>query len=234
MLYEVKSELKSDMFINMSLDELFYEKKDGNYYVRFYNMEMNDVTVGRCFSAKNDSLMLSLCEKSKLTRRITGGGTVFHGFGITYSLSGPSRGGFSEVEGSYKMIHRIIKDIFGLYDIELEFHTGDKKIFCGNDSCFELPVNYDLMYKGTKIAGGAQTRRGGYFLHQGEVVFVMFKDKKKEADTVKDVISVEFLKRLSGILGEGIREYAIEENEYNAASNIADKKYRNREWILKM
>jgi lipoate-protein ligase A len=89
-------------------------------------------------------------------KRWTGGGAVYHDFEgeITYSVIAPAKLFPKNIIESYGLICRwLVKGLTSL-GIEAEFK----------------PVN-DILVKGKKISGSAQTRRGGILLQHGTLLY---------------------------------------------------------------
>jgi len=102
--------------------------------------------------------------------RITGGGIVFHGKDLTYSVTGSRdhHPEFKSVRSSYRILHEVIRRAFLKREVELRFYAGAEAH--GLDAyCFEGPRVDDLCLRSRKIAGAAQKRSHGVFLHQGSV-----------------------------------------------------------------
>ena len=99
-----------------------------------------------------------------LVRRWTGGGIVFHGDDLTYSIVIPASDPvFDESSiAIYEKIHRALCGAIAhnqgaeLVRVANQVRTGDRGS-CDND-CFANPVRADVMMDGRKIAGAAQRR----------------------------------------------------------------------------
>jgi lipoyl(octanoyl) transferase len=117
-----------------------------------------------------------------LVRRWTGGGIVFHGDDLTYSIVIPANDPlFREPAVSiYEKVHRVLCDAL---------QNGERvELAQGRDparrrpratqravptsECFSNPVPADVMLNGRKIAGAAQRRTGRGLLQQGSIQHV--------------------------------------------------------------
>ena len=158
-----------DPYLNMAIDEaIMLRQADAGSVptLRIYKWLYPCVSVGRFQKPRDNNL--------PIIRRPTGGGAVVHNkFSFTYSViyredSGAIPRG---VLNSYREIHSgVLEGLEGL-GIKAEFHLSENngaKPAVGRE-CFSLPVEFDVMCGGRKIAGAAQRRKFGVVLHQGEV-----------------------------------------------------------------
>lgn len=168
----------------------------------------------------------------EIVRRWTGGGTVFHGSDLTYSLIIPASDPlFSESSMSiYQKIHRVIQKVLVAIDQQAELATvaavydrrsqidstvADRRY--NEDACFANPVRADVMVNGRKVAGGAQRRTRLGILHQGSI----------QLDALPD----DFAEQLSAALSNSLRREALGAATMQRAQTIADRKYGTAEWL---
>lgn len=150
----------------MALDEALLKKfidQPRLPQFRFFYASSPWVTVG--FSFKDP-----MTSHPNVCRRITGGGRVVHGNDLIFSLiagKGDDES-FKSVRISYWKIHEAVKIGFELLNLKLDFYRCDQDLPSGPE-CFNFPIATDLSYQGRKIAGGAQKRSRGAFLHQESV-----------------------------------------------------------------
>jgi len=106
-----------------------------------------------------------------LVRRWTGGGIVFHGGDLTYSVIIPaSDPSFAQSSHAiYRAVHRALCDALQAAGRVAELAEAGTRESDHFGACFANPVPADVMLDGRKIAGAAhrRTRRG--LLHQGSV-----------------------------------------------------------------
>lgn len=142
--------------------------------LRFYRWLYPCISIGRFQEPLTlPSPLRGEGESLPLVRRPTGGGSVFHNeSSITYSiLYKEDLGAIPKgLLNSYREIHCGISGALKEIDINTVFHLSEERVKPqGKNECFKLPVKFDLMHEGKKIAGAAQRRRYGVVLHQGEV-----------------------------------------------------------------
>jgi lipoyl(octanoyl) transferase len=168
----------------------------------------------------------------EIVRRWTGGGTVFHGEDLTYSVIIPASDPlFSESSMSiYQKIHRAIQKVLVAIDRQAELASaaavddrrnrtdstvGDRRY--NGDACFANPVRADVMVDGRKVAGGAQRRTRLGILHQGSIHL--------------DVLPDGFAEEFSAALGNSLRREPLSATTMQRAQTIADRKYGTAEWL---
>jgi len=152
--------------------------------IRFYASDSPWITVG--YSTPEETFA---SDSYPVCRRITGGGKVYHINDLVISLCG-GRGqdeSFKSVRLSYLKIHEAVKKGFEILGYHANFYRCNEALPKGND-CFLFPIATDLSLSGRKIAGGAQKRSIGYFLHQESVAI----PEGKEFFEVHDVMQRGF------------------------------------------
>src|SRR6266487_3837114 len=163
--------------MNMAIDEVLLEYATVPS-IRFYRWHSPALSFGyfgkfahvACYAGERD-----------LVRRWTGGGIVFHGDDLTYSIVIPANdNAFSESSMAiYEKVHRFLCDTVGANGkravvagsgnpggaadaIRIAFSTGGY-------NCFANPVRADVIVDGRKIAGAAQRRTRRGLLQQGSI-----------------------------------------------------------------
>lgn len=144
---------------NMALDEVLIQRiAEGKSKpsLRFYGWEPKTVSIGY-FQSLEAEVDLARCKEwgVDVVRRQTGGGAVFHDDEITYSLHLPL---------ALKLVPEKILDSYAA--ICQGLILGLKPL--GIEAQF-VPLN-DLIVKGQKISGNAQTRRQGILLQHGTLL----------------------------------------------------------------
>jgi lipoyl(octanoyl) transferase len=104
-----------------------------------------------------------------LIRRPTGGGLVPHDADWTYSLAFPTDHEWYSVAAieSYRRAHAWLQAAFRELGIQTQLAPTPLKTLPGQ--CFVGYEQYDLLWRGAKIAGAAQRRRRDGLLIQGSV-----------------------------------------------------------------
>ena len=215
--------------MNMAIDEALLEFVTIPL-IRFYRWQFPALSFGYFDRFAN---VASYQFERDLVRRWTGGGIVFHGKDLTYSLVIPSRDtAFSESSTSiYERVHQALCDALS--------ETGQPAVVAAADdrvpgsaivatrtgisdagySCFANPVRADVMIDGRKIAGAAQRRTRGGLLQQGSIQGVEFGNSLTE----------QFAQALS----TNRCERKVDENILNRARELAEQRYGAESWLRK-
>jgi lipoyl(octanoyl) transferase len=212
---------------NMAIDEALLESSTAPA-IRFYRWKSPALSFGY-FGRFAD--VAGNAPERDLVRRWTGGGMVFHGEDLTYSIVIPATEPlFGESSMSnYQKIHRALRDAL--------LATGQRAVVAGgvdpvrtmiatraatNDrgyACFANPVRADVLLNGRKIAGAAQRRTRRGLLHQG---------------SIQDVhLDHGFARRFSQALSLKINMRDIGDRVWHRAQEIAQEKYGAEAWLRK-
>ena len=214
--------------MNMAIDEALLEHVTVPA-IRFYRWQSPALSFGY-FGRFAD--VASYENERDLVRRWTGGGIVFHGEDLTYSIVIPaSDTAFTESTISiYEKIHRALVEaladagqfavVAGVADPSPRSATtemGRAAIIDRGYSCFENAVRADVMSDGRKIAGAAQRRTRCGLLQQGSIQGV----------EVGNGLGEGFAGALSTICSE--RE--IDDAILNRAGLLVQQKYGMQNWL---
>jgi len=189
--------------MNMALDEALLEH---GYFGKFTDVD--------AYAPAHD-----------LVRRWTGGGIVFHGDDLTYSIVIPVRDSvFAESSMNiYKKIHRALADVLngiGKRAVVVESarcadRTAQRAVPTGN--CFANPVRADVMLNGQKIAGAAQRRTRRGLLQQGSIQGVDLENDLAE--------------RFAHALSVNCSERQMSREVLDRARELAQQKYGADFWL---
>jgi lipoyl(octanoyl) transferase len=196
--------------LNMATDEALLETAT-QPTIRFYRWDHPALSFG--YFGKFDDVANQESERD-IVRRWTGGGIVFHGEDLTYSIVIPaSSPAFSESSMSiYERTHRAIQSALGS-DTELA-SIASAKI---SESCFANPVRADVLLNGRKIAGAAQRRTRRGLLQQGSIQNVDFRNG--------------FAERFADELSSECRLEKLSNKLLARAHEIAEQKYSTSSWL---
>jgi lipoyl(octanoyl) transferase len=243
-------------YSNMAIDEaLFTAFSPGNVPVlRFYSWLPYSFSIGY---SQDPAIELNL-EKCRsravpFTRRITGGGVIFHGRGLTYSLvcseNDIPMGPFAKE--TYKKLCSFIIHAYRSMGLEsgfsLEYSAPPKKGWI----CLSRRERYDVIIAGKKIGGNAQKRKKGVVFQHGFVPFYPDTDKVLdclnnaclvgknktcalgealgrdiEYEEFKKVLAYSFEKTFSVRLAPG----TLNPLENNLYDRLLQSKYKTTEW----
>jgi lipoate-protein ligase A len=213
--------------MNMAIDEALLETTTVPT-IRFYRWRSPALSFG--YFARFSDVAIYATQRD-LVRRWTGGGIVFHGDDLTYSIVIPAGDPvFDESSlAIYEKVHRGLADalnevgecavVAGGVDpggIALARTAG---VTAAGYSCFTNPVRADVMMDGRKIAGAAQRRTRRGLLQQGSI----------QGITLKANLPEEFAKALSA----NCSEFEVEDQIFQRAQELAHQKYGMDSWLRK-
>ncbi len=209
--------------MNMAIDEAMLEYATIPL-IRFYRWQSPALSFGY-FGRFTD--VASYQRERDLVRRWTGGGIVFHGEDLTYSILIPANdAAFAELSmWIYEKIHRALCDGLSRNGVDAEL-VGPAR--CAHRtpqrgvptySCFANPVRADVMINGRKVAGAAQRRTRRGLLQQGSI----------QGIDLGDDLAQQFARELSVDRSERKLDAEI----LNRARDLAEQKYGTDAWLRK-
>lgn len=179
-----KLDAKTNMNIDKALANNF--KENDLPIFRLYTWE-NSFTVGLSQDV-NQYPKLKEKYKNNCAKRITGGGVLFHGHDLSYSLILPSNDleGLSVKQSYEKICKFLLKFYKGLglnacFAKDLDFITLSKSEYC--QVGFEA---YDILVNGKKIGGNAQKRSKKMIFQHGSIPIEKVNTDTKIGNTLKD------------------------------------------------
>ena len=152
-------------FMNMAIDEAIMKARIENHVqntLRFYCWKPSAVSIGRFQNIENE-VQLDNCREHgvDVVRRITGGGTVYHGTKdeITYSVVANKKDlEAPDITAVYAKIYAGLAEAVNILGLRADFNKGNVKT-CPN-----------LMVNGKKISGSAQSHKKGVVLQHGTLL----------------------------------------------------------------
>jgi lipoate---protein ligase len=225
--------------LNMAIDEALMESIGQVPVLRIYGWQPPAVSIGY-FQSIKEEVDLEMCNEIGIdvVRRLTGGGAVLHEFELTYSFI--TKQYPRNIMESYRWIcEAIVISINRL----------------GFDASF-VPLN-DIIVKGKKVSGSAQTRRNGVLLQHGTLLLGVDVDKmfcvlKVPSEKLRDKIIKDVKERVTSLAGTTFDDMALSlktnfatkfdaklqadslsTEEISRARWLAERKYSSKEWNLR-
>jgi lipoyl(octanoyl) transferase len=211
--------------LNMAIDEALLESA-AVPTIRFYRWPSLALSFG--YFGKFSDVAIYGAERD-LVRRWTGGGIVFHGEDLTYSIVIPASDlVFNESSITiYERIHHALAEALNGVDQRAVVAGGVDpggvsfgKHTVANGSgynCFANPVRADVMMHGRKVAGAAQRRTRRGLLQQGSI----------QGFTINSDLAQKFAQALSA----NSSEFEIDEQTSRRAQELAQQKYGTDSWL---
>jgi lipoate-protein ligase A len=208
--------------MNMAIDEALLEIATAPS-IRFYRWDHPALSFG--YFGKFADVANHAGERD-LVRRWTGGGIVFHGDDLTYSIIIPASDPvFTESSMSiYESLHRALCTAL--------LATGERAVVAAvadrgagvshpgyNGLCFANPVRADVLLNGQKVAGAAQRRTRRGLLQQGSIQHV---------DLAED-----FAERFARALSPKPIMQKLNGSMLDRAGEIAKQRYGTETWLRK-
>ena len=213
--------------MNMAIDEALLEYATVPA-IRFYRWHSPALSFGY-FGKFRD--VVDYVSTRDLVRRWTGGGMVFHGEDLTYSIVIPANDTvFGASSASiYEKVHRALVDALskigkcavvarGIDPGGIVAATRTAVTVSGYN-CFANPVRADVMIGGRKIAGAAQRRTRRGLLQQGSIQGVDLGNGLAE--------------RFAEVLSANCSEREVAVKILNRARELAHCKYGTDAWLRK-
>ncbi len=159
--------------MNMAIDEaiLIAQKDKPNPSLRFYDWESPAFSFGY-FQDISKEVDVEVCEKEgiELVKRMTGGGTVVHGWDLTYSLILPRHSGEMSVSETYQSICNCLVKAFENLDIPAYCFGSKPNVQQPTQNiCLTNPAEHDVMCNDKKIAGVSVRRNRNGIMFQGYI-----------------------------------------------------------------
>jgi lipoate-protein ligase A len=211
--------------MNMAIDEALSETAVVPS-IRFYRWRSPALSFG--YFGKFSDVAIYSAERD-LVRRWTGGGIVFHGDDLTYSIVIPASDPvFDESSiAIYEKIHRALADALNGVGERAVVAGGvdpggialSKHAAASGYNCFANPVRADVMMNGRKIAGAAQRRTRRGLLQQGSIQGIVMK--------------TDLAEKFAQALSVNCSEFEINEEVFQRARELAQQKYGSDSWLGK-
>jgi len=209
--------------MNMAIDEALLEFTIIPT-IRFYRWRSPALSFG--YFGKFSDVAIYASERD-LVRRWTGGGIVFHGEDLTYSIVIPRNNPVFEESSIaiYEKIHlSLAHALNGLGQraqvagsARYTAETPQRSV--PTNTCFENPVRADVMIDGRKIAGAAQRRTRRGLLQQGSIQGIP--------------MTSELVQKFAQALSADCSEFEINEQIFERARELAQQKYGTDSWLRK-
>ncbi|MBI2908385.1 MAG: lipoate--protein ligase family protein [Chloroflexi bacterium] len=249
---------------NMAVDEAIMTlvgRGQAPKTLRFYAWSPACLSIGYFQSVSKD-IDIEACAAQGVTlvRRPTGGRAVLHDQELTCSVvaletDDSVSGGIAD---SFKKISSGLVEGFRRLGLAVRIGPGRpaSKAAFRTPACFDATSQHEVTFRGRKLVGSAQCRKGGVFLQQGSIplfldserLFSLFKAQSDvarrrfadhvlplgealcgvELDDVASALRAGFEKALGPVI-----EGALAPQEARLAEHLVASKYRVPDWNLK-
>lgn len=174
---------------NMSIDKSLVECFDINNkaVLRFYTWEKS-FTVGLSQDV-NDYTNEYLSYNNNCAKRMTGGGVLFHGHDVSYSLLFPSLLlGNKSVKESYEYICSFLLNFYKSLGLDAKYAKDDENITLSKSNFCQVGYEaYDIVVNGIKIGGNAQKRSRNMIFQHGSIPIKEINNKEEAGHSLLDL-----------------------------------------------
>lgn len=159
--------------MNMAIDEaiLLTQKEQSNPTLRFYEWSSPAFSFGY-FQDIASEVDVEACRADgiELVKRMTGGGTVVHGWELTYTLILPRTTAEMSISDAYQCIGHSLVKAFQKLGVPAQCYVSctDSPETAPN-ICLTNPAEHDVMSADKKLAGVSVRRNRGGILFQGYI-----------------------------------------------------------------
>ena len=228
--------LQTNSAENMATDEALLKNfvyNDGAIF-RLYTWEKDSLTIGA--SQKLSDYNLSDKYNNSYAKRITGGGILYHGHDISYSLIIPTEilKEYS-IKQSYEKICSFILTFYRKLGLDTCFAKDNDQIeLSKSDYCQVGYEAYDILVNGSKIGGNAQRRTKKAIFQHGSIPIYSTSTNgiinPKTGISLEDIgININY-KKASKLLIESFKESFNIESEN---SSLTRDELKTKEELLK-
>lgn len=250
---------KNSASTNMAIDEaiMIEQFENPNPTLRFYDWASPAFSFGYfqniCSEVHVDTCISNGIE---LVKRMTGGGTVVHGWDLTYSLILPRQNKELPISDVYRTIGSNLVTAFHTLNIPAECNTTRiNNSSLSQNICLTNSVENDVICGENKVAGVSVRRNRNGFMFQGyisldkppdNILRSVSRDPESQKLLVEKPSAINlderFIARDSLInaisdafdFGIEFKKGSLSKNEVKLAEDLADTKYVTKAWNFSM
>ena len=241
--------------MNMAVDEvmLLSQKEQPNPTLRFYTWSSPAFSFGY-FQDITSEVDVELCRADgiELVKRMTGGGTVVHGWDLTYTLILPRHAGEKSISEAYQCIGQSLVLAFKKLGIPAACYAASIDTSQTTQNiCLTNPADYDVMCAGKKLAGVSVRRNRNGMLFQGyisldmppasilarvsrdpEIQQILIEKSTAINTEGRRITKSALIETISETFNIGITFYAdkLSSAEHAQAETLAETRYTTTEW----
>ncbi len=239
-----------DPYMNMAIDEALASEcadtTNGLSTIRFYSWKEPSCSIG--YFQKIEIVFATLKENGiPIVRRPTGGGIVFHGNDITFSIvrKGIRDKRLEDISSFYKLIGESILVGLEKMGFTCSFYIPEKaeplsgsgkkylKSYSTQQSiCSVTHAKYDILINGSKVAGYAARRSRDAILCQGYLdIYEIWKDRHNNTgNEMIDLLYGNLVNSFKEVFGITLMYAPLTVEEKMLAHQIREKKYSCKKW----
>ncbi|MEE9605819.1 MAG: biotin/lipoate A/B protein ligase family protein [Candidatus Scalindua sp.] len=239
-----------DPYMNMAVDEALVSRcadsDNGLATIRFYTWKEPSCSIG--YFQKIETVFTTLKEdRIPVVCRPTGGGIVFHGNDITFSIV--KRRVHDKTSGDISSFYKLIGEsiLRGLKELGFacNFYISEEAVLSSESGkensrfrstqhsvCSVTPARYDILINGSKVAGYAARRSQGVILCQRYLdVYEIWKDIYNDFRLkMVDLLYSNLVNSFKEIFEITLTSVRLSVEEEVLAHQIKEEKYSRKKW----
>jgi lipoyl(octanoyl) transferase len=235
-----------DAYANMAADEALLEsfiQRGGGRCLRVYSWSPEAFTLGRYEDAAPFKEITRRNRSIDFTRRLTGGGLIFHSGDISYSVTCPYADlEISSVRESVELISSFLIKAYGYLGIKAAFSgPGTKRNRREPWFCSGHKERHDIAVCGKKIGGNAQKHKKRFLLQHGSIplgarawpagsVGTSLEEILGYAPS-REAVENHLIRAFRETFRIDFEKTGLTREEQALARRLAEEKYKNEEWI---
>lgn len=239
-----------DAYMNMAIDEVLVRKCAESIKwlstIRFYTWKEPSCSIGYFQKIKRVFAMLKE-DRVPIVRRPTGGGIVFHGNDITFSIVKKRvyDNRLEDISLFYKQIGESILRGLEKLGLRCNFYIPDnaelhpesekrnhKSRPIQHSICAVTPAKYDILINGSKVAGYAARRYYDVILCQGYLdIYEIWKERYNHSCArLIDLLYENLVNNFEETFGITLKSVKLAVEEEVLAQKIKEEKYSCKKW----
>jgi len=181
--------------VNSNIDNALFKnfKENDLPILRIYSWQ-NSITFGAGQNLQDYQSVIKVY-KNNYSKRITGGGILFHGHDISYSLIVPARLiDNKNVKETYELICKFVISFYENLGLKVSFAKDIKEIVLSKNPFCQVGFEaYDIIINGQKIGGNAQKRAKNVIFQHGSIPIKSVKNDEKYGASLENFgINLDF------------------------------------------
>ncbi len=174
---------------NMAEDEALIKnfKEGDSAIIRFYTWNKDSLSIG--ISQNFDNYDFIKNPNKNAAKRITGGGVLFHGHDVSYSIIIPTKILKNlSIKKSYETICKFILNFYKELGLDAHYAKDDNNIKLSKSEFCQVGFEaYDIIANCKKIGGNAQRRTKKAIFQHGSIPVYKTKDSKLFGNSLEDL-----------------------------------------------
>ena len=226
--------------------------------LRLYSWKPEALSLGR-FQNAAQALDLDRClgDGVPIVRRMTGGGVMYHGHELTYSLvCTPEYISSVSIQESFRVLTRFLLLFYRRLGLEARFACDvaqvEGRLGVKTEFCYAGRERYDILIDGRKIGGNAQRRTRELIFQHGSIPLSSDVDRGLSymrnaapgcrarttslvecgIDAARTCLEMELIAAFEESSGADLRESVLATDEQSLFNCLKNKKYNSDNWNL--